>query len=231
VRHGDRGPGDGHPHLRNRLTGCFDEPGVLLAALGAGADYVGLVFYSRSPRHVDPETAAGLAAAARGRAKVVALIVDESDAVIERIARTVKPDYFQAHGKESVERVRAISAATGIPIIKAVKIASEADVAAARDYERAAELVLFDARAADEEAALPGGNGVAFDWTLIKRGGSGGAPRAFMLSGGLTPENVAEAIAKTGAPIVDVSSGVESAPGIKDPRRILNFIEAARTPR
>ena len=217
--------------MRTEVKICgLKTPSALNAALDAGADYVGLVFYSRSPRHVDPETAAGLAAAARGRAKVVALIVDESDAAIERIARTVRPDYFQAHGNESVERVRAISAATGIPIIKAVKIASEADVAAARDYERAAELVLFDARAADEGAALPGGNGVAFDWTLIKRGG-GTAPRAFMLSGGLTPENVAEAIAMTEAPIVDVSSGVELAPGIKDPRRILNFIEAARTPR
>ena len=164
--------------MRTEVKICgLKTPSALNAALDAGADYVGLVFYSRSPRHVDPETAAGLAAAARGRAKVVALIVDESDAAIERIARTVKPDYFQAHGKESVERVRAISAATGIPIIKAVKIASEADVAAARDYERAAELVLFDAKAADEGAALPGGNGVAFDWTFIKRGGGSCTPR------------------------------------------------------
>ena len=216
--------------MRTEVKICgLKTPSALKTALDGGADYVGLVFYSRSPRHVDPETGAELAAAARGRAKVVALIVDEGDAAIERIARTVRPDYFQAHGRESVERIRGIAAATGIPIIKAVKVACEADVAAARNYEGAAELVLFDAKAADEGAALPGGNGVAFDWSLIKRGGV--APRAFMLSGGLTPENVAEAIAKTGAPIVDVSSGVESAPGIKDPRRILNFIEAARTPR
>ncbi|HKQ95573.1 MAG TPA: phosphoribosylanthranilate isomerase [Aestuariivirgaceae bacterium] len=215
--------------MRTEVKICgLKTPSTLKAALDGGADYVGLVFYRPSPRNVDIETAAQLAAEARGRAKVVALIVDAADTEIERIARTVRPDFFQAHGREDAERVRSIASATGIAVIKAVKVASEADVATARSFDRAAALVLFDAKAAESGPALPGGNGVPFDWRLIKRGG---APQAFMLSGGLTPENVAEAIAQTGAPIVDVSSGVESAPGIKDPRRILNFIEAARAPR
>jgi phosphoribosylanthranilate isomerase len=195
-------------------------------AITAGADFVGLVFFPASPRHVEIISARDLAAQARGRAKVVALIVDASDQLIENIARHVKPDYFQAHGHEDQERVKAITHMTGIRVIKAIKVLDARDVAAAGDFRDAADMILFDAKSpADIADALPGGNGRAFDWSLL---GSEGAFKRFMLSGGLTPETVARAIKLTAAPIVDVSSGVESSPGIKDLTRITAFIAAAR---
>ena len=200
----------------------------MAAALDCGADYVGLVFFPKSPRHVSLDQAASLAAQARGRAHVVALIVDAPDAEIAAITQKVAPDFFQAHGAESPQRVEAIARQFG-PVIKAIPVAASTDIAAARDYRAAASMVLFDAKAPENLAnALPGGNGVSFDWSLLA---ADGRPRRFMLSGGLTPENVASAIAMTGAPIVDVSSGVESAPGLKDAVRIRNFIEAARAAR
>jgi phosphoribosylanthranilate isomerase len=202
---------------------------TLDAAIAAGASFVGLVFYSASPRHVPIDTAASLASRARGRAQVVALVVDETDDVVGEIARRVAPDFFQAHGSESPERITAISASTGIPVIKAIKVGRPEDVEAARNYREAAAMVHFDARAPENlSEALPGGNGLSFDWTLLSQAGT---PKRFMLGGGLTPANVRAAIATTGAPIVDVSSGVESAPGIKDPALIVNFIEATRAAR
>jgi phosphoribosylanthranilate isomerase len=195
-------------------------------AITAGADFVGLVFFPASPRHVDLICARELAAQARGRAKVVALVVDASDQLIENIARHVKPDYFQAHGHEDPERVKAITHITGIPVIKAIKVLDAPDVAAAGDFRDAADMILFDAKSpADIADALPGGNGRAFDWSLL---GSEGAFKRFMLSGGLTPETVARAIKLTAAPIVDVSSGVESSPGVKNLAKIAAFIAAAR---
>jgi phosphoribosylanthranilate isomerase len=199
---------------------------ALEGAIGAGADYVGLVFYSPSPRHVDMETAVRLAGAARGRAKIVALIVDEALSTIEEIARKVKPDYFQAHGNEDAAQVEEIVRTTGIPVIKAVKVKDARDIELARDYRDVAQMILFDARApAALTGALPGGNGMSFDWSLLDRKRH---RRAFMLSGGLNPSNVAQAIDATGAPIVDVSSGVEISPGIKDLSLIAFFIAAAR---
>lgn len=199
---------------------------TMAAALDAGADYVGLVFYPRSPRHVSLDQARALAAQARGRAKIVALTVDAPDGELHHIVETVAPDYVQAHGAESPERVEAI-ARQFRPVIKAIAVKTSEDVLAARDYG-GADLWLFDAKAPETLAnALPGGNGVTFDWNLL----ASGRPRRFMLSGGLHPENVAQAIRVTGAPIVDVSSGVESAPGVKDIARIRNFIEAARRAR
>jgi phosphoribosylanthranilate isomerase len=199
---------------------------TLEAAIAAGADFVGLVFFPPSPRHVDLNTARDLADRARGRAKIVALVVDATDQLIQNIAVHVRPDYLQAHGHEDAERVRAIRRMTDIPVIKAIKVLNGADVAGAREFREAADMILFDAKTpAAIATALPGGNGVAFDWSLL---GSERARRRFMLSGGLTPENVAEAIRATAAPIVDVSSGVESAPGIKDLGRIQAFVAAAR---
>ena len=195
------------------------------AALAAGADLVGLVFYPKSPRNVTIEQAAKLAERARGRARIVALIVDADDVTIAEINRRVRPGLFQAHGNESPERIAAVAALTAKPVIKAIKVDTAADIARGADYGSVAALVLYDAKAPETLAgALPGGNGLAFDWSLLGQADNA----AFMLSGGLTPDNVAEAIRITGAPIVDVSSGVESAPGIKDLGLIRKFIEAAK---
>jgi phosphoribosylanthranilate isomerase len=204
----------------------LSTPETLEGAIAAGADYVGLVFYPRSPRNLDLTTAARLAKTARGRAKIVTLVVDAPLTLIEDIAEAVRPDYFQAHGNEDAASVAAIHRATGIPVIKAIKVKDAADIEAARAFGEAAEMILFDAKAPEALAdALPGGNGAAFDWTLL---GKNRDARRFMLSGGLTPANVARAIAATGAPIVDVSSGVEISRGIKDLSLIRSFIEKAR---
>lgn len=204
----------------------LSTPGTMGAALDAGARYVGLVFYPPSPRNVDIETARLLAEKARGKAKVVALVVDADDGLLARIAAIVRPDYLQAHGREDAGRIAAIARATGVPVIKAIKVESPMDIEAAKSYRDAAAMMLFDAKApAALAGALPGGNGIAFDWTLLSRDGT---PRRFVLSGGLNSVNVRQAIEVTGAPIVDVSSGVESSPGVKDSGLIRKFIEAAR---
>jgi len=204
----------------------LSTPETVTAALEGGADLVGFVFYSKSPRHVSPSQAKELARLARGRARLVALIVDAEDSLIDEIARELDPDLFQAHGSETPERIAEISGRTGKPVIKAIKIRTEADVAEAEAYEDTAALILYDAKAPETLThALPGGNGIAFDWSLI---GSGKAARSFILSGGLDASNVASAIKATGASIVDVSSGVETSPGIKDITLIREFIAAAK---
>jgi phosphoribosylanthranilate isomerase len=196
------------------------------AALANGADFVGLVFYPPSPRYVTPAKAAPLAAMARGRARIVALVVDANDALLKDIADAVKPDYFQLHGNETPERVSAIKALTGKPIIKAIRVGGPEDVSLATGFVDVADMILFDTKApASLKNALPGGNGIPFDWSLLE------GKRGFMLSGGLNPDNVAEAIRITGAPMVDVSSGIESAPGKKDINLIAKFIEAAKAAR
>jgi phosphoribosylanthranilate isomerase len=201
---------------------------TLDAALDAGADLIGLNFYPKSPRFVTIETAAELAKRARGRAKIAAVIVDAPDPLIVEIAAKVHPDLYQCHGSESPERVEAIAHLTGKPVIKAIKVKDHADVASARAYHGKAA-IMFDTKAPETLIdALPGGNGLSFDWSLLNEGKWSDQ---FILSGGLNPENVADAIRATGAAIVDVSSGVERAPGIKDPVRIRNFIEAAKAAR
>lgn len=193
-------------------------------ALDAGADMVGLVFFAKSPRNVNVEQAAALAKMAKGRAAVVALVVDADDKLLELITKRLRPDYFQAHGNETPNRVAEIAKLTGVKVIKAIAVRGALDVAKAQSYKGKADLVLFDAKAPDSlKDALPGGNGISFDWTLLKD-----IEGKFMLSGGLSPENVADAIAVTGAPIVDVSSGVEIALGIKDAGLIRKFIEQAK---
>ena len=206
----------------------LSTPETVEAAIDAGADLIGLVFYPKSPRCVSMDQAAALADQARGRVKTVALVVDAGDALLREIAARVAPDLIQVHGAESPERVAEISRLTGKPVIKAIRVQEAADVAAAAAYSDAASLIMYDAKAPETLGnALPGGNGHAFDWGLLE----GGKRPAFMLAGGLTPANVAEAIRVTGAPIVDVSSGVETAPGVKDAGLIRKFIEAAKRPR
>ena len=198
------------------------------AAVEAGASHCGLVFYPLSPRSLSLEAAAALARHGRGRIAVVALTVDADDTLIAAIAEQVAPDMIQLHGKESPERAARIREMTGRAVIKAVSVADARDINAANAYRGAADLILFDAKPPRRQAgALPGGNGVRFDWRLL-------APLKgrmdFWLSGGLTPSNVAEAIATTQPVLVDVSSGVETAPGQKDAAMIRHFVEAARAP-
>jgi len=198
---------------------------ALEAALDGGADYVGLVFFPPSPRYVSPARAAAIAAKARGRAKIVALLVDPDDALIADVMAAVAPDILQLHGQETRERVAEIRSRWGIPVMKAVAVETADDARAGLRFASAADLILFDARA-PEESSRPGGNGAPFDWRLLADV-TGLAP--FVLSGGLTPDNVAEAIRITGATIVDVSSGVESRPGEKDPELIRRFLGAAKS--
>lgn len=190
-------------------------------ALKQSADFVGLVFFARSPRNVTLRQATTLAAQAKGRAKVVTLVVDADDALLDAIATDVQPDLIQAHGNETPERLAAIKKRTGIPVYKALRVATPEHVARASLYTTS-PFILYDALP-PEGAALPGGNGLAFDWSILK-----GVKSPFMLAGGLTPDNVADAIAKTRAAMVDVSSGVESSPGVKDAKLIAKFIEAAK---
>lgn len=199
------------------------------AALDAGADFVGFVVYPRSPRHVSVEEAARLVAYTRerGRAETVVLLVDPDDDLVDRIAAEVKPDRLQLHGHETVARTQAIRARSGLRILKAVSVATPDDVRAAFDFvgPDGQTALLFDAKPPDDPAALPGGNGLSFDWRILSEAEDRGP---YVLAGGLTADNVAEAIARTGAAIVDVSSGVESRPGEKDPERIRRFLQAAK---
>ena len=206
-----------------KICGITDAE-ILKAALEAGADFIGLVFFPPSPRHLDLETAARLAEAARGRARVVALTVDADEALLTGIARQVRPDLLQAHGGETPQDIPRIAQIAGCPVIKAFRIRNEADIQAADAYEGRIAFPLFDAWVDEAKAqGLPGGTGHAFDWSLLK-----GYTRPFMLAGGLTPENVARAIRLTGAPMVDVSSGVEKDRGVKDVEKIRTFIRAAK---
>jgi phosphoribosylanthranilate isomerase len=198
--------------------------GTLEAALDAGADMVGFVFFEASPRHVSLEAARELGQIARGRATKVALTVDADDATFSNIIETLQPAILQLHGQESVSRVRDIKQKFGLPVMKAIPVGVAADLASVPGYAAAADRILFDARA-PKDATRPGGLGVPFDWHLLK-GLKLAVP--FMLSGGLSIDNVGEAIAITRPDGVDVSSGVESAPGIKDPDMIRAFIRAAR---
>ena len=199
-------------------------PDAIDAAVGAGAVYGGLVFHPKSPRFVALEKARILAERMRGRLKSVALITDMDDAGIAELVKTVAPEFLQLHGSESVQRTAEIRARFGLAVIKVQPVAEAADLAVAADYEKVADMLMFDAKP-PKGAERPGGHGAAFDWKIL----SGRAFRKpWFLAGGLDPENVARAIALSGAELVDVSSGVESAPGVKDAARIQAFINAAR---
>ncbi len=206
-----------------KICGLSTEE-TLDAALAAGADMVGLVFFPKSPRLVTPARGAELAARVAGRAEVVALTVDMDDRDVAELVDIVHPDWLQFHGSESVDYVEAMRAMTGRQIMKALPIAAPADLERAGRYMAVADRLLLDAKP-PKDATRPGGLGTPFDWTLL----AGFDPDIpWMLSGGLAPGNVAEAIAATGAPGVDVSSGVESAPGRKEADLIRAFIANAR---
>ena len=214
--------------LRVKICGLSTED-TLDAALDAGADLVGFVFHPRSPRYVTPARAAQLAMRARGKAEIVALIVDFTPDAARALAETLKPDWLQLHGRESQGDIAAMRAATGLRILKAAGVSDRADLAALTPLAGAADLVLVDAKP-PKDAAYPGGHGRPFDWTIL----SGLDPALpFMLSGGLDAGNVGAAIRTVrgyGLALagVDVSSGVESAPGVKDIARISAFVAAAR---
>lgn len=201
----------------------LSSPETLLAAIAAGADMAGFVFFEKSPRNIDLETARTLGLIAQERIRKVALTVDADDASLAEIVEALAPDMLQLHGRESPQRVRAVKERFGLPVIKAIGVATRDDVEAARAYEGAADILLFDAKPAPD-AAVPGGAGVTFDWDLLRNISA----KHWMLSGGLDPENVAEALRRTNAPAVDVSSGVERERGVKDVEKIHAFTQAVR---
>lgn len=211
--------------MRVKICG-LTRPQDVSAAVDTGASYLGFVFYPRSPRHVTPQEAAPLAASAPPGVAKVALLVDADDDAIDAVTATVPIDILQLHGRETPQRVAAVKARTWLPVMKAVGLSGPDDLAALRAHEAVADMVLVDAKP-PAGGGLPGGNGLAFDWRLIA---GRRWPRPWMLAGGLTPESVAEAIVLTGARQVDVSSGVEAAPGRKDPARIARFCAAAGCP-
>lgn len=199
-------------------------PEALDAALESGADLVGFVFFAPSPRNLGLEAARTLGGRVAGRAGKVALTVDATDEALLDIVEALKPDMLQLHGKETPERVVQVRTRFRLPVMKALPIAERADLSPIRLYAQVADRLLFDARP-PKEATRPGGLGRRFDWTLLARINPG-VP--YMLSGGLDAGNVAEALRITRAPGVDVSSGVERAPGVKDPNKIREFVRAAR---
>lgn len=195
----------------------------MAAVARAGAAYAGLVFFAKSPRNLTLAQARDLAVEAPAGLAKVALVVDADDGFLDLLTETVPLDMLQLHGHETPDRVAEIRARYGLPVMKAVGVADEGDLAAVFDYSLVADQLLIDAKP-PKGAALPGGNGLAFDWRLVAQRRW---LRPWMLAGGLTPENVAEAIRLTNARQVDVSSGVESAPGVKDAARITAFVAAA----
>ncbi len=197
---------------------------TLETALDAGADMVGFVFFPPSPRHLSLELGRDLGRQVKRRALKVALTVDADDATLDNIMDALSPDILQLHGKESVARLRDIKQKFGRPVMKAIPVATNADLAVLPGYAAVADRVLFDARA-PKDATRPGGLGAPFDWHLLE---NLDLNIPYMVSGGLHAENVAEALRVTRAGGVDVSSGVESAPGVKDPELIKAFIRAAR---
>ncbi|WP_126974620.1 phosphoribosylanthranilate isomerase [Frigidibacter oleivorans] len=209
--------------VRVKICG-LSTPSQVAAVASAGADYVGFVFFPKSPRHLEVDTAAALARSVPAGIARVALTVDADNALLDRLLAEVPLEMLQLHGQESPDRVAEIRHRWNLPVMKAVGVADAADLPRIAEYEAVADMILLDAKP-PKGADLPGGNGLAFDWRLIA---GRGWQRPWMLAGGLTPQTVAEAIRLTGAPAVDVSSGVESAPGVKDVARIAAFVAAAR---
>jgi phosphoribosylanthranilate isomerase len=199
-------------------------PEAIAAALAGGASHVGFIFFPKSPRNVSAEDAARLRQAALGRAKAVAVTVDADDASLDAIVAAMKPDMLQLHGSETPQRVAAVKARYGLPVMKAISIREAADVARISPYRGIADRFLLDAKP-PEGAELPGGNGIPFDWRLLA---ALDADIDYMLSGGLDAGNIGEALRLTRAPGIDVSSGVETAPGVKDAGLIAAFFAAVR---
>jgi phosphoribosylanthranilate isomerase len=202
----------------------LSTPEALDVALDAGADMVGFVFFPASPRNVALAASRSLGARVHGRARKVALTVDADDELFDAIVENLQPDLLQLHGRETPARIAVLRQRFGLPLMKAIAVETKSDLAAIKTYDPIADRLLFDARA-PREATRPGGLGKSFDWHLLE---NLDLKLPFMLSGGLDAGNVAEALRITRAPGVDVSSGVESAPGVKDPDKIRAFIRAAR---
>ncbi|WP_136657930.1 phosphoribosylanthranilate isomerase [Nitratireductor sp. XY-223] len=197
---------------------------TLEAAIGGGASHVGFIFFEKSPRNIAPEAAGPLAERALGRAVSVAVTVNADDDTLDGIVSAVRPDMLQLHGRESPERVAAVKARYGLPVMKAVALKEQGDLRLIEPYRGVADRFLFEAEP-PAGSELPGGNGVPFDWTILANLDPG---IDYMLSGGLRAENVRDALLETGAKAIDLSSGVESAPGQKDTKLIAEFFEAVR---
>jgi phosphoribosylanthranilate isomerase len=211
------------PDIRVKICGLKTQADVAAVA-AAGAAYAGCVFFPKSPRNLTIAEARELTLAAPVGLAKVALVVDADDALLDAITEAMPLDMLQLHGHETPDRVAEVRARYGLPVMKAVGVADEGDLAAVFDYSLVADQILVDAKP-PKTADLPGGNGLSFDWRLVAQRRW---LRPWMLAGGLTPANVAEAIRLTNARQVDVSSGVESAPGLKDPGRITAFVKAAQ---
>lgn len=197
-------------------------PEAVERAVRRGASHIGFIFFEKSPRNIEPDIAGKLADAFRGSAKIVAVTVNADNDELDEIVDLLKPDILQLHGSETPERVLNVKALYGLPVMKAISIRDDADLAKIDPYVGIVDRFLLDAKP-PAGSDLPGGNGVSFDWTLL-RSLDGGID--YMLSGGLNKDNVAEALAETGARGIDISSGVESAPGVKDPAMIDAFFDA-----
>lgn len=211
------------PDIRVKICGLKTTADVAAVA-ASGAAYAGFVFFAKSPRNLTIPAARELALAAPVSLAKVALVVDADDAFLDAITEAMPLDMLQLHGHESPDRVAEVRARYGLPVMKAVGVADEGDLAAVFDYSLVADQILVDAKP-PKNADLPGGNGLSFDWRLVAQRRW---LRPWMLAGGLTPDNVAEAIRLTNVRQVDVSSGVESAPGVKDAGRITAFVKAAQ---
>jgi phosphoribosylanthranilate isomerase len=202
----------------------LSTPETVRAAVEGGAAFIGFMFFAKSPRNIAPDAAARLVEPVRGRAKIVAVTVDPDDASLERIAATLRPDLIQLHGSETPRRATQIAERTGAGLIKVLPISESGDIAAAQAFDGLVEHLMFEGKP-PKDADRPGGIGASFDWTLL----SGRRfERPWFLAGGLDPWNLAEAVRLSGAPLVDVSSGVERGAGLKDPGLISAFLDAAR---
>lgn len=203
----------------------LSTPETVSAAVTGGASHIGFMFFAKSHRNIAPDAAARLTAEARTKAvKIVAVTVDPDDELLDRLASLLKPDLIQLHGTETPARARDVARRTGAGIIKALPISTAHDLSAAKAYEAAVDHLMFDAKA-PQDSELPGGNGARFDWTLMM---GHRFQRPWFLAGGLDPWNVVDAVRLSGAPMVDVSSGVERGPGLKDPALITAFLDATR---
>jgi phosphoribosylanthranilate isomerase len=200
---------------------------AMAAALSGGASHVGFIFFAKSPRYVDPAEAGRLREAARGKAMAVAVTVDASDAFLDEIVAKMQPDMLQLHGAETPERVAEVKARYGLPVMKALPLSEAADLERIKPFIGIADRFLFDAKP-PKGSELPGGNGVAFDWRVLVDL-DGGVD--YMLSGGLNAANIGDALRLANPPGIDISSGVESAPGVKDPALIEQFFRAVRAAR
>ncbi|TPK48755.1 phosphoribosylanthranilate isomerase [Mesorhizobium sp. B2-5-4] len=200
---------------------------AMAAALAGGASHVGFIFFPKSPRYVEPAEAGRLREAARGKALAVAVTVDASDAVLDEIVEKMQPDMLQLHGSETPERVTELKARHGLPVMKALPLSEAADLDRIRSFIGVADRFLFDAKP-PKGSELPGGNGVVFDWRILAGLDAG---IDYMLSGGLNAANIGDALRLANPPAIDISSGVESVPGVKDPALIEQFFRAVRAAR